>query len=211
MAARDLTAGLRLLAQLGPALERHDRLALKDIVGRLVAMRAPLGGQWRSVAQVAVDIGELQLSREAIDLFVAASGGSPAARYQKAALLAESGYLREADELLRSLPEDVPNPVANAYSRGITALNLGNPEDARRYLEQVTLARPHAGSAWLALSMTVDFAHEPALAERVLAAVRDPGTDPSQRAALYYTLGKLHADRGEHAPAFAAFARGAEQ
>ena len=212
MAERDLIAGLRLLAQLQPALARHERARVADIVGQLIAMRAPLGGQWRQVAQVAAEIGERRLSRQAIDLFADAAGGTHAAQYQKAAFLAESGAVREAEALLRALPEDVPNPLANAYSRGIAALNLGRPDEARRYLEQVTREQPRAGPAWLGLAMTVDFAHEPDLAARVVAAEAGmAGADPSHAAAYAYALGKVHADRGEHSQAFAAFARGARQ
>jgi len=212
MAVRDLTAALRLLANLQPALGRHDRVAVRDIIAELVAMRAPLGGQWRPVAQIAANIGERGLAHRAIDLFVGASGATPAAQYQKAAFLAETGAVREADALLHALPEDVPNPVANAYSRGIAALNLGRAEEARGYLGRVTLEQPRTGSAWLALSMAADFAHEPELAERVIAA--EPamaGAEPAQAAAFCYALGKVHADRGKHERAFAAFARGAEQ
>lgn len=212
MADRDLTAVLHLVEQLRPALARNDRARLTSIVEQLVARRAPMGAQWQALAQIAVGIGELGLSRAAIDLFVEACGGTDAARYQKAALLAESGAMREADALLRALPADVPDPVGNAYSRGMSALSLGRPDEARRCLEQVTAARPQAGSAWLALAMAADLADEPALADRIVAA--EPSMEkapPAQLAAYCYALGKVHADRGEHSAAFAAFARGARQ
>lgn len=209
---RQLGASLAVVEQLQPALEQGDRAKLKDIVGQLVAQRAPMGNQWPSLAQLAARIGEFSLSREAIDLFVEASGGTHAALYQKVALLAESGALREADTLLRALPENVPDPVSNAYSRSVIAQSLGKPDEARRYLDQVTLAQPEVGSAWLLLATSADLAREPALAERIVAAERGmERAAPSQRAAYYYALGKAHADRGEQALAFSAFARGAQQ
>ena len=210
MSDRDLTAVLHLVEQLQPALEGSDRAALKEIIAQLIARRAPMGRQWQSLAKIAATIGEHSLSRRAIDLFVEASGDGYAGRYQKAALLAEAGLLHEADALLRSLPEDVPDPVSHAYTRGVTALNLGRRDEARRLLEHVTRARPEVGSAWLMLAMSADIASEPALAERLAGAERSiENAVPTQRAAYYYALGIVHAERGEHAPAFAAFARGA--
>lgn len=212
MADRDLTAVLHLVDELEPALRRQHRARIKDIVGQLVARRAPMRGQWRSLAQVAAGIGELSLSREALDLFVEASGASPAAQYQKATLLADWGALREADELLRALPDNMPDPMSNAYSRGAMALRLGRLDEARHLLKQVAAKRPEIGSIWLMLAMSADLAREPALAERLISAERAvENAVPGQRAAYYYALGKMHADRGDHALAFAAYVRGAEQ
>lgn len=211
-ADRDLSATLRVVEQLQPALARQDYAKLRQLIGELVAARAPMGGQWQALAQLAADIAELNLARVAIDLFVESAGGTDAALYQKAALLAQAGLWDEADALLQTLPETVPDPVANAYSRGIAALNLGRTEEARRWLERVVTERPQSGSAWLALSMAADLANEPALADRLIAAEGAlEGAPAGDRAAYRYALGTLLAGRGEHAPAFRAFARGAEQ
>jgi len=212
MADRDLSAVLHLVEQLRPALERHERARLVAIVGQLVALRAPMGDQWRQLAQIVAEIGELSLSRAAIDLFVEWSAGTDQARYQKAALLAQSGALRDAYDLLSALPEDVPSPAANAYSRGTTLLNLGKADEARALLERVVAMLPQSGSAWLALAMAADLARQPDLADRIIAA--EPGLEdafPAERAVYLYALGKAHAARGEHDLAFSAFARGAQQ
>ena len=142
MADGELTAALALLEQLRPAIERGDRAQQVDITRRLIAMRAPMGGQWQQMAYVAAGNGELALAREAIDLLVEASGGGPDALYTKGGLLALLGDWRAADALLRTLPEDVPDPGGNAYSRGTAALNLGKADEARRHLEQATLLLP---------------------------------------------------------------------
>ncbi len=90
----------------------------------------------------------------------------------------------------------------HAYSRGTAALNLGKPDEARHYLEQVTRARPQSGFAWLALSMAVDLSRETELADRLIAAERgmDRAT-PLEHAPYYHALGKVHAERGAHARA----------
>ena len=211
MADRSLIASLRLVAQLQPALERRDRAAQVDLVGRLVEMRAPMGSQWQQLAHIAANQGELTLARAAIELFVEASRDRPAAEYQKALLLTEMGFLHEAEAVLRALPEDVPSPQAGAFTRGTTLLMLGRIDEGRDYLERVALSQPRSGSTWLALAQSVDLASETALGDRIIAAERgmEPAL-PTERAAHCYALGKVHAARSEHALAFAAFARGAQ-
>ena len=174
-------------------------------------MRASMGEQWPQLAHVAAINGELSLACEAIDLFVSASGGDPAAQYQKAVLLAQAGMVREADALLSRLPEDAPNPVASAFTRGTMALMLGRRDDARHYLERVVRMQPQSGSTWLALAQSADLACEPELADRIIAAERDMGRSiPTERAAHFYAMGRAQDARGEHALAFAAVARGAQ-
>jgi hypothetical protein len=211
-AGRNLAAALALLEQLKPAFERRNRARLHDIVGQLVALRAPLGGQWQQLAQIAVEIGELRMARRAIDLFVEGADGDPAAQYRKAGLLSQVGAWDEAHALLRTLAADVPDPVSHAFSRGTSAMYLGDVAEAREQLEYATRLRPQLGSAWQALGTLVDYADEPELAERLIALEPTMERAPSiERALYYYALGKAHADRGEHAQAFAAFDQAARR
>jgi len=170
-----------------------------------------MGDQWQALANFALRNGEIALARKAIELFVEAHDGAPSAQYQKAALLERAGALREAYDLMRTLPADTPDPASNAYSRGTAALFLGDLEEARAQLERATSLRPDLGAAWLSLATCADLASEPALAERIFAAqphmMRAP---PAERAAYFYAAGKARADLGEHEPAFMAFSRGAQ-
>lgn len=212
MQARGLSAVAALVGQLQTALQRHDRPRTNEAVRKLVTLRAPLGNQWQQLAQIAMDHGELSLARQAIDLYVESAGGSAMARYQKAGLLANAGMWRDAHELMSALPPSFPDPVSNAYSRGTSALYLGETGEARELLEQATSLRPQSGSAWLSLATLVDFAREPELADRVIAAGREVDkATASDRGIYLYALGKVHADQGDHTRAFAAFADGARQ
>jgi tetratricopeptide (TPR) repeat protein len=212
MTDRNLVAALRLLGQLEPVLARGDRAPTNAIIAELIVLRAPMGEQWQRLAQLLQRGGEFDLARQAIDLFVEAFGGTPAALYQKAALLAEIGAWNEGYALLCSLPENVPDPAANAYSRGIAALNFGDFDEARVRFEQVTQLRPLAGSGWLALARSVNLAREEQVADRITAAMRGMAeASPAERAPYGYALGKMHADRGDHQRAFNAFRQGAQQ
>jgi len=193
------------------ALERRDRTAIVESIRELLAQKVPMGPQWHQIAHIAAEQGELALSREAMECFVEASGGHPQARYQHAGLLARCGDFRQAYAVICALPGDLPDPAANAYSRGAAALPLGHLDEARLQLERVTRLRPDIGQAWLPLSTLVDFAEEPELAERMIATGRAvENVAPAARAAYSYALGKAYADLGEHALAFAAFAEGAK-
>ena len=207
---RERVVTLGLLRELKPALERGDRARVVGILRELVAQRAPMGEQWQQIAQIAADNGELGLSRQAIDLFEEAAGADPVAKYRKFAFLGQIGAFEEAYALLETLPEDVPDPAVNAYSRGATAVFLNRRDEARRRLERAIELRPALGQAWLPLSTLVNFADEPDMAEKIVAAGRDMKSAPPAVQAIYrYALGKAYADLGEHALAFEAFASGA--
>jgi tetratricopeptide (TPR) repeat protein len=118
--------------------------------------------------------------------------------------------MRQAHSLLRSLPPHVPDPAANAYVLGNTALALGNLEQARDCLESAVRLRPGWGPAWLTLTSMVDLSCDDSLAERLLG---DRGVaerqSPPELARFHYALGKLHIDRREPERAFASFSEGA--
>jgi tetratricopeptide (TPR) repeat protein len=198
-----------LAAALKSALAAHDRAGANDIIDQLLRRRAPLGQQWRKLTELMRVSGELTLANRTMDAFVAAAGGSPAALYAKVVLLTQSGQLREAHDLLRTLPDDVPERAGHAYVLGNTAMTLGRVEEARSYLETALDHRPGWGPAWLTLATAVNLATDP-IGERLLAEAATAERQPAGHLARYcYALGKLHADRGEPDAAFAAFARGA--
>ncbi len=207
----DLAAAVALVGRLQRALGQGDRARIVGCLGELVDLRAPMGPQWQQLAHIAADQGELGLSRGAMALYVEASGNDPRARYQQAGLLAQGGALRKAYAILQTLPETVPDPAANAYSRGAAALFLGETDEARELLERAAQLRPDLGHAWLPLSTLVDFSREPQMMEWIVEVGQAmEAAPPATQAVYFYALGKAYADLGETAQAFEAFARGAE-
>jgi tetratricopeptide (TPR) repeat protein len=207
---RETAEALRLVEAFQSALQRDDRAAIVDTARQLVGLRAPLAGQWLPLARIAAVNGEVSLAREAFELYANGLAGDGGALFRKVDLLAQFGAWDEALELLRALPPGVANPVAYAYARGSAALYLGETDEARHFLEEATRLNPQAGSPWLSLAMVADFAREPELAERLIAGEEAMArAAPGEHGSYCYALGKAHADRGEHARAFAAYARGA--
>lgn len=197
------------LADLKAATTAHDRDRIAAGVARLLAMRAPLGVQWRGVAELMRVSGEVTLAHAAMDAFVAAAGGTPAAQFSKVVLCTQTGRLREAHALVSTLPDTIPDRAGHAYVRGNTAITLGLVEEGREQLGIVVRERPGWGPAWLTLASTGNLANDP-LGDRLLAdAAAAERQAPPDHARYCYAVGKLHADRGEHAQAFAAYERGA--
>lgn len=183
-----------------------------DRLRDLIALRAPMGGQWLQLALIAISLGEIGLGRGAADLYVESFGGSAAAQFQTVAVLARFGAFDEALALLRTLPPNVPDPFSYAHSRGAAAVNAGEPEEARQWLEEAIRLRPQSGSAWHSLSQLVDFRDEPGLADRLVAGESAMQGAPQAERALYgYALCKAEADLGRHQRAFAAASRAAHE
>jgi len=209
MAVTDTSALPPLLAQLKAALAMRDRVATRRVVTTMLDQRAPLGQQWRAIAQLMQASGDLSLALRAIDAFIAFSGNDPVAIYSKVVLLTQAQRIEDAHDLLARLPKTVPDAAGHAYVLGNTAMTLGRVDDARRHLLEALAHRPGWGPAWLTLAAAVNLAHDP-IGEQLLSesAVAERNA-PGDLARYCYALGKLHADRGEPAAAFAAFSRGA--
>ena len=198
-----------LLSTLKPALAERDRDETNRVVERLLDLRAPLGDQWRQIAELMRVSGELTLANRAIDSYVVAAGSTPSARYAKVVLLSQSGLMRDAYDLLKTLPADVPERAGHAYVLGNIAMTLGRVDEARDHLLTALKHRPGWGPSWLTMATTGNLANheigEQLIAEGPVAEKQPPG----HFARYCYALGKLHADRREPDKAFAAFARGA--
>lgn len=198
-----------LMARLKGALASKDRAETRRVVAEMLDHRAPLGEHWRAIAQLMQTSGELTLALRAIDAFVAATGNNPMAVYSKVVLLTQAHRVREAHDLLAHLPATVPDAAGHAYVLGNTAMTLGNVDAARAHLLDALTHRPGWGPAWLTLAAATNLADGP-IGDRLLAEGAAAERQGAGDFARYsYALGKLHADRGEHGAAFAAFVRGA--
>lgn len=203
-----MTDPATLLTQLNASLARRDRAAVNGACRAILKARPAIGSQWRAIAMVLLENGELTDARRAIDLLVSASRNSPLARFVQAEIYARSGRVKQAQTILRSLPSDIPDPLGNAYMRGTTAMNLGDLAEAREQLLRAVTLAPHSGQSWLALAMLgrvppEDGGRMEALQARMTAA------PVAERGPFFYALGKFRAEQGDADGAFAAFANGA--
>lgn len=203
---------LAVLERLGLALDRQDRAEQVRLIARLLELEAPLAGQWQAISGLLAGLGEFTMARRAIDRFVEAERGSVMAQYYRITLLEQTGALGEAYDLMLRLPDDVPDRAAVAYGRGTAALYLGEREAARTYLDASLRLRPGFGPAWLSRALAAGTGEGDDWTQALLqaeSAVRPGGHQ--QLAPYLYAKGKVLAERGDHAAAFASFAEAALQ
>lgn len=199
---------IAVLKVLKAALARRDRAASTGAIRTLLALEAPLGAQWKSLAAVAKQNGEVSDALAAMELYAGPAPRSPSLIYELAAIRAQVGRLAEAAELIEQIPGDVPTAEANAYIRGTIASNLGHFDSAREHLRRAVAINPLSGQAWLALAMIDRLADDDARAMED-AAPRMSTAAPADRAAFLYALGKLRDQQSRHDEAFAAIEEGA--
>lgn len=198
-----------VLNTLKEALGRQDRSAVNAACRSLIAMRARLGGQWRSLIFVLIRNGEMSLARAAADTLAEQSGNSALGRFEQAATYARTGRLADARAKLEALPDSVPDPVGNAYIRGTLSTNLGEFETARTHLRRAVGLAPGSGQSWLALSMVGRVSTDDAAAMRAAEPTMRSAA-PAERGAYHYAMGKMFDEQGNIDAAFDHFARGAE-
>ena len=199
-----------LAATASRCLQVGDRVGFVRAVTALADLRAPMTQGWKSLTTPLLDYGEFPLACRVMDLFVAAMGNAPAARFEQALVYVRSARPTQAMAILDGIARDVPDRAGNAYLRGTIALNLGDRDAAREALLAASAARPQSGQILQSLSMLGSMADEPIVAERILGAERLMGSARSgDRAAYGYALGKTLDDLEQTDRAFAAFAEAA--
>lgn len=204
----DIVEARENVAALKAAMARSDRAGVNAACRRLIEGEAPMGAQWRALATLLQHNGEHRLADRAAELWVDQSGGEPLARFERATILARGGGIEAAAALLETLPDHVPTRVANSFTKGTIALNLGRFDQGRLHLRAATAADPTSGQSWLALAMAgpVEDVDGSALASAADAMRKAP---PIERSAWLYALGKLLHEQGDHEAAFRSFDEGA--
>lgn len=203
-----MTQAANQIGNLKTALAQRDRRAINEAIQGLLERNFDLGSQWKALAMAAKQNGEVILALRAMDRYAAARSENPEINFELAALHAQLGLLNEAAEYLAKVPETLPTPARNAYTRGTVASNLGGWQTARDQLRRSTRLDPSSGQAWLALSML------PNLEEIDRRAIQLAGAGSTEwpaheRSAFLYAQARVNAGESKHRAAFMAFAEGA--
>jgi tetratricopeptide (TPR) repeat protein len=198
-----------LLKQLPATLATRNREAINSLVRNIIQTEALLGAKWKSIAAISQANAELKDAIAAMDLYVSQSNSTAMARFEKAAVLAQMGRVREANDLMTLLPDSIPDSVSNNYIRGTLATNLGHFQTAREHFRNALAANPLSGQTWLALGM---LGHLEDLDSKNLIAIADrmQHSAAGERAPYLYALGKHFAEQKRYDDSYAAFAEGAE-
>ncbi len=190
------------------ALAQRNRVAINDAIRTLLEQNFDLGSKWKALAMAAKQNGEVTLALAAMDRYAAGRPEDSGINFELAALRAQLGLLSEAAEYLANVPETLPTPASNAYTRGTVASNLGDWQVAREQLRRSTRLDPSSGQAWLALSML------PNLEDTDRQAIQLAGAGSAEwpvheRSACLYAQARATAGESKYHAAFTAFAEGA--
>lgn len=192
------------------ALKRNDRQGAVAIARAMLAQGAPLGDQWRAIAQFAANSREWSVAIAAARKFLAIDPQDVARILTTGGILAEAGRLDDAIALVEPAWRAHPADGRLAHLLGTVHLQAGDRGKGLALLEAAVRLLPNSGPTWLAIAGATDYADD----DKGLLALRDAGrrfanVTPDARACYLYALGKALADRGETGPAFAAYAEGA--
>ena len=102
----------------------------------------------------------------------------------------------------------VPNDAATLTSRGHALKTCGRAEEAVDAYRAALVAQPRHGEAWYSLANLKTLRFDDADLDAMRAREDDPDLGFMDRVHLAFALGKAHEDRGDHAEAFACYARG---
>lgn len=197
-----------LLRDFVAALQRNSRRESNDAAQALIAMGAPLRDKWKLVARVMQTNSELAAANAAMDLFVRQTGDTALARFDQAAFAAQTGRLDRANEIMRTVPLEVPDPASHSYILGTMALNRGEIEHAESHFLDALDGNPQLGQAMLALASSRKRPEGDPIGGRILATGSAMAEAPvSERAPYHFAAGRIHFDRGEADAAFADFTR----
>lgn len=197
-----------LLAQLKTALASRERVRVNEAIVDLLAAPPRIGRNWKSIALAARRNGELALARACTARMTA--DGVPEGLYEEAAMAALTGRLGEARKLAAQAAPSGMTKAALEYLRGTIALNSGELMLAEAHFDAARLADQSVGQTYLALASLRDMAAAPELAEIILGAREKVSTsNPLDRAAYHYALGKTLDDLDEPERAFEEIAAGA--
>lgn len=205
-------AAAALVRSLPDALARRDRTAIVGTLARLVEGRAALGRRWLGMAQVLVEVGELDLAAAALELLLASTPGDQASAFGAATLFAAMGRPARARRIVEAMPGHAIDPAQRAHFLGTAAAELGETDVARTWLTSALSHAPGSGLVWHALAVMHRFRPGDPMLARLDAALAAPprsGGDPIDRGLLHYARGKAQDDLGEVAAAFADFSAGA--
>ena len=189
------------------ALQSGDRRGAAALIKQELGTGAGSPQRMRSVARLAAEIGEIEISIEASRR--AASSGLIEEALGYWGTLASYGRSSEALTELKRHPSAVHNHPSVLHFRGTVATVFGRFDEAQELFRRALAQAPAALQTWFALAMIKTFSVGDADLLAMERLERQPGGDPEGRASLYYALGKAREDCGDPGRAFEFYTNGA--
>ncbi|GJL94174.1 MAG: hypothetical protein DHS20C05_05790 [Hyphococcus sp.] len=194
-------------------LRQNNRRDAVAAIRQYMAENTEPGERWQSVARLCDQIGEIDLSVEAMRRFAAAEPIKLSNWLKYCSELAKAGRYDECVAEIEKLPKEKrENDTAVLHLRSILATQRGEFDAAEPLIRKTIEQAPMTGQNWLSLAMIKKF--KPGDEDlKQMEQLRDQfqsGPDDASKTNFYFALGKAYHDTKDYDRAFDAYSMGAE-
>lgn len=205
-------AGRTLLHDAVDTLRNLERRKAASLMRQYFDRNPYSGETWKSVARLADQIGEIDLSVEAMRRYATSKPPMLERYLQYWSELAKRGRTDQClAEISRVDASQRENDAAILHLLGTLAAQRGEFEEAEQLAQRTIEINPMIGQHWLSLAMIKTFRRDdPYLAQMESLRTGYAAVPSAGRVPFLFALGKALHDIGEYDQAFAAIEEGAE-
>jgi tetratricopeptide (TPR) repeat protein len=191
-------------------LREGKRDAAADKLSQAISHGPEAGEQWKSIARLAGQIGEIDLAIEAMRKYAATTPVKLSRLLEYWKELTGFGRSDVVEREIAQLQDQVGEHPAVLHVRGQFAAQRGDFEAAAELYLRVVEEPEFAAQGWFSLSVITDMSKHPDWIDQMLLVEQaDLSEDPSARSRVLYGLGKAFHDCGDYARAMDCYTRGA--
>jgi tetratricopeptide (TPR) repeat protein len=199
-------AAIRMLAEVAARIGRYEDAAV--LLERCLELEPGFAAARQNYAMVLHRSNRSAQALAQVEQLLAAEPGNPHYRNLKAVVLCRTGDYAEANALYAGILAEHPDQPRIWLSHGHALKTAGDTAGAIDAYRRAAALEPGFGDAWWSLAnlKTFRFGDDDIQAMRAQLARADLGDE--DRLHLDFALAKALEDRGDHAGAFAGYARG---
>jgi tetratricopeptide (TPR) repeat protein len=194
----------QILNNLVSAVKTCDSNKAHDCLELLLADKPNLNSNWLGVARMAILASEVNLAKQALELFHPSGQDPISETLQQLTMLIETGQIELAFDMATELANVNPSRPEINHFLSTVALQLGKTELAIKYAELVLQRWPTSGQTWLILiSLQKTLSNSPIL-KRMLNIENSVAGTPNQtsKSSFYAALCKACFDMKDFDQAF---------
>jgi len=176
--------------KIGDSNKAHDCLKF------LLADKPKLNSNWLGVARMAILASEVNLAKQALELFHPSGQDPISETLQQLTMLIETGQIELAFDKATELAKVNPSRPEINHFLSTVALQLGKTELAIKYAELVLQRWPTSGQTWLILVSLQKILSDSPILKRMLDIANSVADTPNQasKSSFYAALCKVYFD-----------------
>jgi len=194
----------KILNNLVSAVKTGDSNKAHDCLKLLLADKPKLNSSWLGVARMAILASEVNLAKQALELFYLNGQHPIPETLQQLTMLIETGQVELAFDKATELAKANPTRPEINHFLSTVALQLGKTELAIKYAEAVLQSWPTAGQTWLVLVSSQKILGDSLILKRMLDIENSVAGTPNQasKSSFYAALCKAYFDIKDFDQAF---------